>query len=67
MNAVLEKRNLEKYGITSKTVHWNLDAEELQKITIEKGMGVESNNGTLSINTGKFTGRSPKRPLFGEG
>ena len=60
MNAVLEKRNLEKYGITSKTVHWNLDAEELQKITVEKGMGVESNNRTLSINTGKFTGRSPK-------
>jgi phosphoenolpyruvate carboxykinase (ATP) len=61
MNAVMEdKKNLEKYGIKNATAHWNLDAETLQKITVEKGMGVESENGTLAINTGKFTGRSPK-------
>lgn len=52
--------SLEKYGIKDATVHWNLDAETLQKITIEKGMGTETENGTLCINTGKFTGRSPK-------
>jgi len=55
-----DKKNLEKYGIQNATAHWNLDAETLQKITVEKGMGVESENGTLAINTGKFTGRSPK-------
>ena len=61
MNAVLDDiKNLEKYGITDAMVHWNLDAETLQRITVEKGMGVESDNGTLAINTGKFTGRSPK-------
>ena len=52
--------NLEKYGIKDAMVHWNLPSEELQKITVEKGMGRETDNGTLAINTGKFTGRSPK-------
>ena len=52
--------NLEKYGIKDATVHWNLDAETLQNITLEKGMGTVTENGTLCINTGKFTGRSPK-------
>ena len=52
--------SLEKYGIKDATVHWNLEAETLQKITIEKGMGTETENGTLCVNTGKFTGRSPK-------
>ncbi len=61
MNAVMEKtKDLEKYGIKGSKTNWNLDAETLQRITLEKGMGVESDNGTLAINTGKFTGRSPK-------
>ncbi|MDC6367122.1 MULTISPECIES: phosphoenolpyruvate carboxykinase (ATP) [Flavobacteriaceae] len=53
-------RSLDKYGLKGVTAHWNLSPEELQRITLEKGMGVESENGTLAINTGKFTGRSPK-------
>ena len=61
MNAVIEEaKSLEKYGIRGAKAHWNLDAETLQRITVEQGMGVESENGTLAINTGKFTGRSPK-------
>mgnify|MGYP001792963123 FL=1 len=57
----MEKTNdLTKYGLQDVTAHWNLDAEILQQITVEKGMGKETENGTLSINTGKFTGRSPK-------
>ncbi|MEM1338606.1 MAG: phosphoenolpyruvate carboxykinase (ATP) [Bacteroidota bacterium] len=61
MSAVTENtKNLEKYGLKEVTAHWNLDPETLQKITVEKEMGVESDNGTLAINTGKFTGRSPK-------
>ena len=52
--------NLEKYGIKDAMVHWNLPSEELQRITVAKGMGRETENGTLAINTGKFTGRSPK-------
>ncbi|WP_142783248.1 phosphoenolpyruvate carboxykinase (ATP) [Changchengzhania lutea] len=52
--------DLKQYGIKNAKVSWNLAPEELQKITIEKGMGKETANGTLAINTGKFTGRSPQ-------
>ncbi|WP_117879971.1 phosphoenolpyruvate carboxykinase (ATP) [Aureibaculum luteum] len=52
--------NLEKYGLNDVTAHWNLPTEELQKIAVEKEGGVETENGTLAINTGKFTGRSPQ-------
>ncbi len=61
MSDVMENtRNLEKYGLKDVQAHWNLDGETLQRITIEKGMGKETENGTLAVNTGKFTGRSPK-------
>lgn len=52
--------SLEKYGISNATVHYQLSAEELQAKTVELGMGRETANGTLAINTGKFTGRSPQ-------
>ncbi|HET8754218.1 MAG TPA: phosphoenolpyruvate carboxykinase (ATP) [Salinimicrobium sp.] len=51
---------LEKYGIKDATVHYQLSPEELHKITIEKGQGVEADSGALAVNTGEFTGRSPK-------
>ena len=54
------KIELEKYGLNDNIVHYNLDSEELQSITVEKGMGKETSNGTLAVNTGKFTGRSPQ-------
>ncbi len=52
--------NLEKYKLKNVTPRWNFSFKELQKITVEKGMGKETNNGTLAINTGKFKGRSPQ-------
>lgn len=57
---VQNDKSLERYGLKDVTVNWNLSPEELQKITVEKGMGKETTNGTLAINTGKFTGRSPQ-------
>ncbi|HLW20191.1 MAG TPA: phosphoenolpyruvate carboxykinase (ATP) [Cyclobacteriaceae bacterium] len=51
---------LEKYGLKSKEAHWNLRGERLQEITLQKNMGRETSNGTLAINTGEFTGRSPQ-------
>ncbi|WP_190811058.1 phosphoenolpyruvate carboxykinase (ATP) [Flagellimonas sp. S3867] len=61
MSEIAEKtKDLSKYGLKNVKALWNLSAEDLQRITLEKGMGVESENGTLAINTGKFTGRSPK-------
>ena len=52
-------KDLGKYGLKDVTPRWNLSSEALQKITVEKGMGKETSNGTLAINTGKFRGRSP--------
>lgn len=52
--------SLETYGIKNAKVKYQLTPEELHQITIEKGQGVESSTGALAINTGEFTGRSPK-------
>ncbi len=60
MSITPKNSDLSRYGIKNATVNWNLSPEQLQKITIEKGMGKETDNGTLAVNTGIFTGRSPK-------
>lgn len=59
-HSIMKTRDLEKYGIKDANAHWNLSPEKLQAITVEKGMGKETANGTLAVNTGKFTGRSPQ-------
>jgi len=59
-SAALLNTNLEKYGLKNVIAHWNLSPKELQKIAVEKEGGVETENGTLAIYTGKFTGRSPQ-------
>lgn len=60
MNKIDTDRNLEKYGLIDVKAQWNISPQKLQQITVEKGMGQETANGTLAVNTGKFTGRSPK-------
>ena len=57
---IMKTRDLTKYGLKDTNAHWNLSPEKLQAITVEKGMGKETANGTLAVNTGKFTGRSPQ-------
>ncbi|MGB3776350.1 MAG: phosphoenolpyruvate carboxykinase (ATP) [Leeuwenhoekiella sp.] len=52
--------SLENYGIDRATVHYQLSPKELHDLTVEKDMGREASSGALAINTGKFTGRSPK-------
>lgn len=52
--------SLSEYGIKTDTVHYQLTPAELHKVTLEKGMGKESSSGALAVNTGEFTGRSPK-------
>lgn len=47
-------------GLNVAIAHWNLSAEELTQKTIELGQGVLNDTGALAVNTGKFTGRSPK-------
>lgn len=41
-------------------VYWNLTPAELVEDTILKGQGVLTDTGALAIETGEFTGRSPK-------
>lgn len=53
--------NLETLGIKNyTTAYWNLSPAELTQHTLDKGMGRLTDTGALAVNTGKFTGRSPK-------
>lgn len=52
--------SLEYLGIIGGLQHYQLTPEELQEISLSKGLGARTKNGTLAINTGTFTGRSPK-------
>lgn len=40
--------------------YWNLTPAELVEETLDRGEGVLCDNGALAIDTGEFTGRSPK-------
>jgi phosphoenolpyruvate carboxykinase (ATP) len=52
--------SLEPYGIINAKVNYQLSPDQLHESTIAKGLGVETSTGALAINTGEFTGRSPK-------
>ena len=52
--------SLEKYGIKNANIHYQLTPDQLHEETIAKGLGVEASTGALAINTGEFTGRSPR-------
>ncbi len=52
--------NLSELGINVGIAHWNLTPEDLVKKTLDLGQGVLNDTGALCVNTGKFTGRSPK-------
>ena len=51
---------LDQYNITDSKIHYNTDPEDLYHITISEGLRSLTSDGILSVNTGKFTGRSPK-------
>ena len=52
--------SLNNLGIKNATVRYQLTSDELHKETVEKGQGIESSLGAIAVNTGEFTGRSPK-------
>jgi len=55
------KASLSAIGIgNSKNVYWNLSPAELIEKTILNGQGTLTDTGALAIDTGQFTGRSPK-------
>ena len=51
---------LNELGINSSNIHWNLTNEELTEQTLNLNQGRLNDKGALCVNTGKFTGRSPK-------
>lgn len=52
--------NLEYLGIKGAKENWNLSPEELTKISLDKDMATLTDSGAMAVNTGEFTGRSPK-------
>jgi len=56
MNISLDYLNINGY----KNLYRNLSVAELIGFAIKKGEGVLSDKGALVVNTGKYTGRSPK-------
>jgi phosphoenolpyruvate carboxykinase (ATP) len=53
--------NLKALGLGNvETAYWNLNPAELTEETIIRGMGVLADTGALAVDTGEFTGRSPK-------
>jgi len=51
---------MKNLGLKNATVHWNLSSDELEKISLQRNLGRLTNTGALAVNTGEFTGRSPK-------
>ena len=51
---------LNEFGINTQKIHRNLSVEELIKHSTEKNEGVLTSSDSLSVKTGKYTGRSPQ-------
>jgi phosphoenolpyruvate carboxykinase (ATP) len=52
--------DIRSYGFKNTTTLWNLTREELIERTIILHQGVLNDTGALCVDTGEFTGRSPK-------
>ena len=53
--------NLKELGLNNvANTFWNLTPAELVEETICRGMGILADTGAIAIDTGEFTGRSPK-------
>ncbi|MFP5471010.1 MAG: phosphoenolpyruvate carboxykinase (ATP) [Bacteroidia bacterium] len=58
---VPKTNNLKELGLGNvDAAYWNLNPSELVEETIVRGMGVLADTGALAVDTGEFTGRSPK-------
>jgi phosphoenolpyruvate carboxykinase (ATP) len=57
----ISSKQLERLGLKGEnTIHYQLSPEELVQDTLRLGEGELNDTGALVINTGEFTGRSPK-------
>src|SRR5438874_4754803 len=56
-----QNASIDQIGITNaESVHWNLPPTRLVEETIERKQGYLVDTGALAVDTGEFTGRSPK-------
>ena len=55
-----QNASVANFGIKDATAHWNLSSEKLAEITLELKQGELTETGAIAIDTGEFTGRSPK-------
>tara|TARA_Y100000991_G_scaffold160266_1_gene122475 strand:+ start:1142 stop:2743 length:1602 start_codon:yes stop_codon:yes gene_type:complete len=54
-----QEKLISDLGIKNSKTHWNLSSDELQEHALKKGQAKLTSQGAITINTGKFTGRSP--------
>jgi phosphoenolpyruvate carboxykinase (ATP) len=59
-SGIRSTNGIEHLGISEGNVYWNLSPDELSSMAIERGQATLTSTGALSIDTGEFTGRSPK-------
>jgi len=50
---------IKEFGINPSKIHRNLSVEKLVEIAVQKNEGLVTSTGSLSVKTGKYTGRSP--------
>ncbi|HEY9049226.1 MAG TPA: phosphoenolpyruvate carboxykinase (ATP) [Ohtaekwangia sp.] len=51
---------IEALGIPEGKVYWNLPPEQLTMMALERGQAKITKSGAIAVDTGEFTGRSPK-------
>ena len=51
---------LDEFGIHTESVQRNMSVEKLVELSIQKNEGIITHSGSLSVKTGKYTGRSPQ-------
>lgn len=50
---------IQDFGISPSKIHHNLSVDDLVNTAVARNEGVINSTGSLSVNTGKYTGRSP--------
>lgn len=51
---------LKEIGINTRKVNWNLSPDQLIARSLELNQGIITDSGAVAVDTGEFTGRSPK-------
>ena len=53
-------KQLSSIGILNSNIKFNLSSKQLSEISVKKKQAILTSTNAISINTGKFTGRSPE-------